>query len=107
MEEAQGQMPILGDLGAELIKMRRNPEQFEVSGMVHCRFCGGKGKGAFQLIRAKSDKAAGTWCKTHGWLSFDSVAFPPTERLTASEIEDRRLEQRRKAEFQKRKEARQ
>ena len=91
------------DLIAELAKMRRNPEQFTVSGMGSCQFCGGKQKPAYQLSSAKSESTAGAWCPTHGWLYFDSVAYPPTERLTPAEIEDNRLAEQRRKEFARRK----
>jgi len=63
----------------------------------------GKSK-AYSLTHADS-ATAGTWCVVHGWLFFDSVTLPPTEHLSDSELEDRRLEQRRKAEFTRRKAA--
>ena len=90
-------------LQAELIKMRRNPQQFHVKGRSSCRFCGGKNQRAYQLLNQQSEFVAGSWCAEHGWLHFDSVAYPPTERLTASEIEDRKLSDRRKADFARRK----
>jgi hypothetical protein len=83
-------------LFAELSKMRRNPEHFTVISLSNCRFCGGGTNRAYQLSGSKSESVAGSWCVEHGWLHFDSVGYPPTERLSDSEIEDRRLEQQRK-----------
>lgn len=85
--------------------MRRSPDGYSVVKMVKCSLGCGKGK-AYSLTHADSEHA-GTWCPTHGWLTFDSVALPPTERLLPWEIEDRRLAQRRKDEFARRKEQRQ
>jgi len=79
----------------ELIKMRRNPALFSAGGLIQCKFCG-KPKTALALLHASFQDSVGSWCADHGWLYFDSVKLPPTERLRASEIEDRRLEQRRK-----------
>lgn len=93
-------------LEAELIKMRRNPANFKIGTQVKCKFCS-KPKSAYHLLNAKSDEEVGTWCPTHGWLTFNSVQYPPTERLKPSEIEDVRLRQRRQQEFAKRKEAQQ
>lgn len=93
------------ELRAELGKMRRNPEQFSVSGMATCRFCGGKTKRAHQLSGEKSEFVAGAWCPVHGWLHFDSVTYPPSERLSAAEIEDRRLAEQRQKDWQRRKAA--
>ena len=88
-------------LRRELTTMRRKPEGYSVVKMVKCNLGCGKLK-AYSLTHADSENA-GTWCPVHGWLFFDSVALPPAERLTTSEIEDRKLEQRRKAEFAQRK----
>lgn len=84
-------------LEAELVKMRQNPANFTITERVKCKFCTEK-KSAYHLINAKSgDRVVGSWCAVHGWLFFDSVGIPPTERLTAFEIEDNRLaEQRRR-----------
>jgi hypothetical protein len=81
-------------LQRELTIMRRNPDGYSVAGMVSCKMGCGKGK-AYSLTHTDSE-SAGSWCSVHGWLFFDSVALPPTERLSDSEIEDRRLEQSRK-----------
>jgi len=90
------QVELPAELAAELTKMRRNPALFKIQQAIQCKFCG-KPKTGLALINAKfPERQAGSWCPIHGWLFFDSVAFPPTERLTASEIEDRELERRRK-----------
>lgn len=87
----------------EIVTMRRNPRNFRVTGMVTCSLAPAIcKKSAFRLTHPDAANA-GSWCPVHGWLFFDSVALPPTERLTTSEIEDRKLEQRRKAEFAQRK----
>lgn len=90
-------------LSAELTAMRRNPDGYSVVRMVKCGLGCGKGK-AYSLTHADSENA-GTWCPTHGWLFFDSVALPPTERLTPAEIEDNRLAAQRQREFARRKAA--
>src|SRR5262245_48479541 len=73
----------------EIQRTRRKPEAFSLAHMVKCRFgCGARA--AYALSHPQSAEA-GTWCPTHGWLFFDSVGLPPTERLTATEIEDRAL----------------
>jgi hypothetical protein len=97
------QTPIPKALSDEIAKMRRNASNYHVSGMGSCTFCGTKEKHACQVKTAASEFVVGAWCPTHGWLHFDSVAYPPTERLTASEVEDRKLDERRKAEFARRK----
>jgi hypothetical protein len=84
------------NLLAELIKMRQNPEHFSVISMGNCGFCGGGTKRAYQLSSEQSKTVAGSWCPTHGWLHFDSVGYPPTEHLSDSEREDRRLARLRK-----------
>lgn len=90
------QISIPDTLRRELTTMRRNPEGYSVVRMVKCSLGCGKAK-AYSLAHADS-ASAGTWCPMHGWLFFDSVALPPTERLTASEVEENRLaEQRRRA----------
>lgn len=91
------------ELRAELDRMRRNPEQFHVSAAITCSLCGGKEKRALQLLGEKSEFVAGAWCPTHGWLYFDSVIYPPTERLTATEVEDNRLAEQRQKDWQRRK----
>lgn len=96
MEIEAQQIPIPDGPQAELVKMRRNPEHFHVSGMASCQFCGGKLKAAYQVRNQQSEFVVGSWCSTHGWLHFDSVGYPPTERLKPSEIEDARLTQQRK-----------
>ena len=81
-------------LQRELTTMRRNPEGYSVVKRVNCKLGCGKAM-AYSLTHPES-KEAGTWCAVHGWLFFDSVTLVPTERLTAGEIEDRKLEQKRK-----------
>lgn len=93
-------------LFAELTKMRRNPQRFTVLSMGSCRFCGGKAKPAYQLSAEQSESTIGAWCPVHGWLHFDSAAYPPTERLNQTEIEDNRLTEQRRREFARRKAAR-
>lgn len=84
------------ELAAELRKTRRNMADFSVASLHKCKFCT-KAKTAYHLINAKfRDRVVGSWCATHGWLFFDSVALPPSERLTPSEIEERRLTEQRK-----------
>lgn len=96
MEMDAIQIPLPGELGAELRKMRRNPAEYSVFSLHKCRFCT-KLKTAHHLINAKfGNRIVGSWCSEHGWLFFDSVALPPTERLTPAELEDRRLTERRK-----------
>lgn len=92
----------LGSLPAELISqltvMRRDPADFRLRGRSSCSLgCDRKGeRSAYQLAHVDVVEA-GTWCPVHGWLSFQSDALPPTERLTVSEIEDNRIaEQRRR-----------
>lgn len=97
------QMAIPDALRRELATMRRNPEGYSVAKMVKCSLGCGKGK-AYSLTHADSANA-GTWCPSHGWLFFDSVALPPTERLTKAEIEDRRLAEQRQKDWQRRKAA--
>jgi hypothetical protein len=90
-------------LHAELDKMRRNPEQFQVKEAITCKIHGGKNRNALRLIEGQSEIEAGSWCPVHGWVHFDSVRFPPTERLTTSEIEDTRLTAQRREAALKRK----
>jgi hypothetical protein len=82
-------------LRRELTTMRRDPDGFSVVRMVKCGPGCGKGK-AYSLTHAESENA-GSWCPNHGWLFFDSVALPPTERLRASEVEERRQGEQRRA----------
>ena len=90
------QIPLPGELEAELRKMRRNPANYSVVSLHKCRFCT-KPKSAHHLINAKfGNRIVGSWCPEHGWLFFDSVALPPTERLTPTEVEEQRLAERRK-----------
>lgn len=96
------QIAIPDTLRRELTTMRRNPEGYSVVRMVKCSLGCGKGK-AYSLSHADS-ASAGTWCPTHGWLFFDSVALPPTERLTTAEIEDNRLAKQRQRDWLRRKE---
>src|SRR6266511_6437588 len=79
------------ELISELKAMRRNPASFHFKRRSTCPFgCDSKGgKSAYQIGHADCEEA-GTWCPTHGWLSFSSSACPPTERLSASEVADRR-----------------
>lgn len=103
METEHGQITMSAGLTAELTKMRRNVKDYHVFGMGTCSFCGGKQKPAYQVKSGQSEFVVGSWCPEHGWLHFDSAAYPPTERLTASEVEDRKTDERRKAEFARRK----
>lgn len=80
-------------LTAELTRMRRDPAAFSVFSLSKCRFCTDK---ETQYDLAHVSQPAGAWCATHGWTSFDSASLPPTERLTPSETEDRRLARERK-----------
>ena len=64
-------------LDAELIRMRRDPHEFTVLSMVHCKFCAPKTKSAYELGHPLSTKGAGTWCLTHGWLYFESSKIRP------------------------------
>jgi hypothetical protein len=95
-------MTMPSELTAELTKMRRNPALFAIDKAVRCKFCG-KGQTGLALLHAESLNA-GTWCPEHGWLYFDSVKIPPTERLTASEVEDRKLASERSKAVARRKE---
>lgn len=97
------QTAISDALRRELATMRRNPEGYSVVRMVKCALGCGKAK-AYSLAHANS-ASAGTWCLSHGWLFFDSVALPPTERLSAAEIEDNRLAEQRQKDWQRRKAA--
>ena len=90
-------------LRRELATMRRNPDGYSVVRMVKCSLGCGKGK-AYSLTHADSENA-GTWCPIHGWLFFDSVVLPPTERLTLAEIEDNHLAEQRRREAARRKAA--
>lgn len=81
-------------LQRELTTMRRGFERYSVTKMISCKLGCGKSK-AYSLTHADSENA-GSWCATHGWLFFDSVSLPPTERLSDGEREERRLEQQRK-----------
>lgn len=105
METGSIQTPLPEDLVAELHKMRRNPANFSVAAQVKCKFCS-EPKSAYHVLNAKfGDRVVGSWCPVHGWLFFDSVALPPTERLTAAEIEDNRRARQRRQEFAQRKAA--
>lgn len=88
------QIPQPEALTAELTKMRRNPHNFTILDRFQCKFCG-TAKTAYGLLNAKCE-SCGSWCPVHGWLYFDTVDNPPTERLTGSELEDRRLSAQRK-----------
>lgn len=97
------QAPLPDDLVVELVKMRQNPVNFTVSGMSKCKFCS-KTKVAYTLLNAKiSASPIGSWCAVHGWLFFESVQCPPTERLTTSEIEEICSSEQRKREAAQRK----
>lgn len=104
-------LPLLGnvpqELIAQLVVMRRNPDHFWLRGRSSCSLgCDAKGmRSGYQLGHADADEA-GTWCPKHGWLSFPSDALPPTEHLTAAEIEDNRRAGQRRQEFAQRKAAR-
>lgn len=104
--------PLQGNVPQELISeiqtMRRNPTDFYFRRKASCSLgCDRKGERSSYQIGHADASEAGTWCPTHGWLTFDSVALPPTERLLPWEIEERRLARRRKDEFARRKEQRQ
>lgn len=92
-------------LQRELTTMRRVPDGYSVVKMVKCSLGCGKGK-AYSLTHPDSENA-GTWCAVHGWLFFDSVALPSTERLRTWEIEERRLSEQRKTAVARRREVRQ
>lgn len=105
METDSIQTRLPNELEAELRKMRRNPADFSVLSMNKCKFCS-KPKSAHHLINAKfGDQIVGSWCPVHGWLFFNSVELPPTERLSVVEIEDNRLAEQRRREFARRKAA--
>lgn len=84
----QGKAP--QELIAELKAMRRNPGDFYLRGRGSCSLgCDRKGeRSTYQIGHAKSEEA-GTWCAVHGWLTFDSAACPPTERLSPLEVVER------------------
>lgn len=105
METDSIQTSLLDGLAAELHKMRRNVGDFAISGVLLCKFCS-KPKTAYQLINAKfGDRIVGSWCSTHGWLFFDSVALPPTERLRQAEVEAISLTKQRREDAARRKAA--
>jgi len=92
------------ELVSQIETMRRNPTDFYFRRRSSCSLgCDRKGERTAYQIGHKDVEEAGTWCPTHGWLSFESALILPTERLSPSEIEDRKIEQRRKAEFAQRK----
>lgn len=62
------------ELVNELRKMRRDPAEFQVLGVVHCRFC--SEKKSIEIAHANSP-SCGAWCPTHGFIYFDSVRVPP------------------------------
>jgi len=91
------------NLRAQLDKMRRNPDEFTVLREAKCKLC--YKKTALDLGHPLNPANAGTWCPVHGWLLFDSVSIPPTERLKPSEIREREEAEKRKIAWQKRKKA--
>ena len=105
-------LPLLGNVPRELISqivtMRRNPDHFYLRRQASCSLgCDHKGeRSSYQLGHVDSAEA-GTWCPTHGWLSFDSVAIPPSERLRSHEIEEAKLHRQHQQAHAHRKEARQ
>jgi hypothetical protein len=104
--------PLQDSVPQELISqiqvMRRNPTDFYFRRNASCSLgCDRKGERSAYQIGHPDALEAGTWCPTHGWLTFDSVALPPTERLLPWEIEDRRLAEQRRAAVARRKEAQQ
>jgi hypothetical protein len=68
------------ELVSELCRMRRNPDEFYFKRRVMCSLgCDHKGeKSAYQIGHANCDDA-GSWCATHGWLSFESARLPPNQ----------------------------
>lgn len=68
--------------------MRRDPRAFKVAGTAKCKVSGIPCKKA-DLIVLSEGVYVGRWCPDHGWNDFNSVRFPPTERLTPSELADR------------------
>lgn len=91
----QGNVP--QELTSEIERMRRNPADFWLRGRAACSLgCDRKGQRSAYQLGYKEITEAGTWCPTHGWLTFNSADILPTERLTPAELEDRRLSQQRK-----------
>ncbi len=91
-------------LTAELARMRRNPTEFAVlSSNAKCKLC--YKKTAVDLGHPLNPANAGCWCPVHGWLFFDSVAIPPTERLKPYEIQERAEAEKRHIAWQKRQDA--
>lgn len=62
-------------LTKELKRMRREPSRFSIVKMVACAL--GCGKGTAYSLTHLDCAEAGTWCSTHGWLSFPSNALRP------------------------------
>lgn len=106
--DISGKIALQGNVPQELIRqietMRRNPTGFWLRGRASCALgCDRKGqKSSYQLGHANAVEA-GTWCPVHGWLSFPSDLLPPTERLTPTEIEDNRLAEQRRGDYERRK----
>lgn len=89
------------DLTAALVKMRRNPLEFTVLRTdAKCKFC--YKKTAVDIGHPLNPQNAGCWCPEHGWLVFDSVAIPPTERLKPHEVQEREEAEKRRIAWQKR-----
>lgn len=106
-----GKTALLGNVPQQVISqiqtMRRNPADFRLRGRASCSLgCDRKGERSAYQLSHPGTVEAGTWCPKHGWLSFPSDALPPTERLTASEIEENRLSGQRRAKAAKRQETR-
>lgn len=102
-EESKERMvlvPMPEVLTLELTRMRRKPQDFTVYYGAKCKLC--YKRVAFDVKHANG---TGSWCPEHGWLQFDSVAIPPTERLKPYEIEERKEAERRKVAWQKRQKA--
>ena len=62
-------------LRAELKLMRRDPAAYSIVRKVKCGLGCGK-QAAYSLTHADCENA-GTWCRAHGWIFFDSPALPP------------------------------
>lgn len=69
------ELELPSELAKQIQVMRRNPAEFSVVRKVQCKFGCGK-QSAFALTHPDS-KDVGSWCPTHGWLSFDSATVRP------------------------------
>jgi len=70
----QASVTMPADLSADLLKMRRDPTQFQVKDNAKCKFC--YKRNSFDLEH-ELNPVAGSWCPIHGWLHFDSVKIRP------------------------------